>query len=276
MFCINKSAFCMPSSTRIPRALVLATVFSAAIADGFSATTPSDSLQYYLADGDRAYWAFDNCAALTAYRKALAIAPDNYQALWKTARAYTDVGKQAETAGNEQSFYKVADSLARRCTAIFPDSAEGHFVLALAIGRLALPAGGKTKIRLSKEIKTEAEKTLALQPRHDGAYHILGRWNYEIATLSWVLKTAAKVMYGGVPSGASLEEAAKMFAKAIEIDPNKPVHRQEYGRTLVALDRYAEARAQLQECIDLPPRQWEDPEHKKAAAALLHKIEGKP
>ena len=156
--------------------------------------------------GDAAFKVFDNKAAREAHGRAVAIDSSDYKALWKLARAYIDVGQAAKDAEQKQNYF-MGEKIARRCVALHPDSAEGHFFLAVAVGRVALMVGGKKKIALSKEVKVEAEKALEINPNHDGAMHTLGRWNYELANLSWVLRTAAKIIYGGVPTGASNEEA---------------------------------------------------------------------
>jgi tetratricopeptide (TPR) repeat protein len=230
-----------------------------------------------LALGDAAYATFDNQNALQHFLKALKEDPNSYQALWKGARACADVGKNFEKREKDKAkaLYLRGDSLARLAVKLYPDSANAHFALALCVGRVALFEGGKTKIRLSKEVKQEADRALALDPSHDGAYHILGRWHYNISTLSWVLKAFAKMIYGGVPPGASLEEGAKMFAKAVAMNGAKPVHHLEYGRTLIELARYSEARTQLQQCLSLPQAQWDDSLSKEEAAKLLKEIEGK-
>ncbi len=233
-----------------------------------------DGVQELLQQGDAAYDAFDNQTALSSYQKVLEIDANNFEGLWKTARALTDAGK-ALGGDAEKEHYIEAGKVARKCVELHSDKAESHYVLALAIGRLALFEGGKKKIELSKEVEAEAKKTLELNPQHDGAAHILGRWNYNISTLGWFLRAAAKVVYGGVPEGATLENAAKYFSMAIEINPDKPVHRLEYGRTLIELENYAEAKVQLQKCLDLEKVQWEDDNHKKEAAELLKDIKNK-
>ncbi len=221
------------------------------------------------------YKAFDSKGALDLYLQILQQDPDNYWGLWKAARAYVDLGRQAKKKDKKVALFAIADSLARKCVSLYPDSAEAHFILSMAVGRVAEFKGGKTKIRLSKEVKAEADKAIELNPRHDGAYHVLGRWNYEIATLSWLLKAAAKVIYGGVPPGASVEKAAEMFEKAIEYAPDKPVHYLEYGRTLIKLKRYAEAREALQKCLELKNFYWDDDLNKEEAKKLLKKIKNK-
>lgn len=242
-----------------------------------SARAQNNGTAYEVGLANEAYAKFENQTALQHYLKALQQAPNNYEALWKGARAYADVGKAFEKSDEKRAkaLYLVGDSLARKVVEFYPDSADAHVALALCVGRVALFEGGKTKIRLSKEVRAEADKAIALNPKHDAAYHILGRWHYNIATLSWVLKAAAKIIYGGVPPNASLEQSAAMFAQAVELAPHKPVHRLEYGRTLIELGRYSEARQQLQKCTELAQAQWDDKTHQAEAAEMLKKIKDK-
>ena len=230
-----------------------------------------------IALGDAAYERFDNESALAHYLEMLEAEPNNPEALWKAARAYADVGKGFEESDHDRAkeLYGKGVLAARKAVDVDPGSAEAHFILAVCIGRLALFEGGKNKIRLSGEVKQEAERALELNPRHDGAYHVLGRWHYATATLSWMLKAFAKLIYGGVPPGASVEAAAEMFARAIELDPTKPVHHLESARALVELGRYSEARQHLETCIELPRVQWDDPFHKAEAVRMLADIRGK-
>ncbi|MDZ7344917.1 MAG: tetratricopeptide repeat protein, partial [candidate division KSB1 bacterium] len=198
----------------------------------------------------------------------------HYEALWKLARAYIDVGLGSPKA-QQMQYYFTGEKIARRCASLYPDSAEGHFFLAVALGRVALDVGGKHKIQLAKEIKTEAEAALQINPAHDGAMHLIGRWHYELSNLNFVERTVAKIVFGGLPPGASYEQAASFFEQAIAHNPQAPVHRLEYGRALLKLERVAAARAQLEKCLGLPDLFWDDPQHKQTARQLLDKI-GKP
>lgn len=255
-----------------------AAVFSAFLLLVLTAAPPAASSQdskaavlAALRAGDEAHQRFDNVAALAAYQRALAMDSSNYQALWKATRAYADVGYA--TKGEEQKQnYRHAERLARRCLALHPDSAESHFVLAMALGRVALQAGGRKKIELSKEIKIEAERTLALDPCHDGAMHILGRWHYELSNLGWALKAFAKVLYGGVPPGGGKQEARQWFEKAVACEARTPLHHLWLGKTLLELKEEDMARKELEECLRLSPIHWDDEWHQREAEKLLRKL----
>ncbi len=246
---------------------VLVLVGTLMLVAGQSATGADDAM----ARGDAAYARFDNDAALEHYLQAVETQPDDASAHWKVARALADVGAAIEEADSDRArgLYERSVTAARRAVALAPESADTHFILALAVGRLALFEGPRTRIELSREVKREADRAIELDPGHDGAHFILGRWHYEIATLGWFQKAMAKVIYGGVPPGASVERAADLFARAIDLDATRPGYHLEYARALIKLDRDAEARQQLNLCIELPQVYWEDPAYKAEAAEML-------
>jgi tetratricopeptide (TPR) repeat protein len=251
--------------------LIGATIFLAGIALSKASALNDPNCALIIREGDSAYKNFDNAAALANYRRAVEVDSSNYEALWKLARAHVDVGTSLPK--NEQlQYYVFGEKLARRCVALHPDSAEGHFFLAVALGRVALHQGGKRKIQIAKEVKAEAERALQCNPEHDGALHVLGRWNYELADLNFIERAVAKIVFGGLPTGASYEQAAQYFEQAIAHRPEAPVHHLEYGRTLLKLDRVAETRQQFERCVALPELFWDDARHKRAARKLLDKL----
>jgi tetratricopeptide (TPR) repeat protein len=184
------------------------------------------------------------------------------------------VGINDSLGGNPSgaAFTPVVFTMFGRWLNLHPDSAESHFVLAMALGRVALQVGGKKKIELSKEIKSEAERTLALDSCHAGAMHILGRWHYELGNLSWVLKSFAKILYGGVPPSGGNEEARQWFEKAIGCDPRPPLHHLWRAKALLELKHDDLARENLEQCLRLAEVYWDDDQNKREAEKLLMKI----
>ena len=235
---------------------------------------PETALRAALEAGDAAFASFDNVAAMVAYSRALALDSTHYRALCKTALACVLVGIPAKDPSQEQCYLR-AEKLARRCVALYPDSAESHFMLAMALGRVALKVGGKKKIMIAKEIKAEAERALALAPCHDGAMHILGRWHYELGHLSWVLRSFAKIAYGGLPPNGGNEAARAWFEKASACAPRLTIHHIWLAKTLIALKEYALAREHLQQCQSLKIVHWDDALHQENAQKLLAEIRNK-
>ncbi len=228
------------------------------------------------AEGDSLYAKFDYEGALRAFHAGLGADSTSYDLWWRVARSLVDRGtraefdqhkSQAETAFNE------AVRAARKATALSPDGWEGHQNLALALGRLALFKGGKEKIRISKDVKAEADRTIWLNPNADRAYHILARWNRGVAELSFLEKAAAKVVYGGVPKGATMEKAVTNLEKAVELNPTNANHHLELGRTYLKMDLKSRAREQFEKALASPLTSPFDKEYKEQAQALLSKLE---
>jgi hypothetical protein len=133
--------------------------------------------------------------------------------------------------------------------------------------------GKKERIRRARIIRDEARRTLALDPRHDGAYHILGRWNAEIMRLSGLSRFFAKTMLGGGIFGeASWEGAISNMERAVALDPGRLYHRLELAEIYVDRKRYDDARAQLAEIEALPDREIMDSVYRREAVALARRI----
>ena len=113
------------------------------------------------AKGDTAYKQLDNKSALEFYQKALETDPKNYEAAWKSARAYVDVGEQLPDKKERRLHYEKAYDYAGKAVEINPGGSKGHLFLSIAIGRVALDAGSNEKVRLSKEVKIEVDKAMA-------------------------------------------------------------------------------------------------------------------
>ena len=252
----------------IPLALaILALSFGAAVA-----ATPSPEVLAALESGKAAERAFDFETAHATYRSAVAKDSTSYELWWRLAHTAGDRGTRAEFDHDKpkaEAAFAEAVHAARKATALDPRGWEGHFELASTLGRYALFQGGKTKIELSKEVKAEADRALAINPQADRACHVLARWNRAIAQLSFFEKTAAKMVYGGVPEGATMNNAVTLFERAIELNPDYANHHLELGRTYLALGLKDKARAQLEKAIVCPQLSPFDPEYKADAQVLL-------
>ncbi len=224
-----------------------------------------------IARGDSLYAIFDNNGALKAYNEALTADPANYDAHWKASRAYVDIGETLE-GDARADYYKKGEAMARKATELKPDGAQGHLYLSIALGRVALDAGPKERIRMSKEIKKEVDLAIKYDPKSDTAYHVLGRWNRKLANLSWIEKGFADMFLGGVPEGATNEEAARCFEKAVEIKPTHINHHLELGITYEMMDLTDKARAEYQKCLDLPKSDSDDDKYKKDAKERIEDL----
>lgn len=228
------------------------------------------SAEELLKSGDDAFDEYNHAAALQFYEKVIAMDSSNCEGLWKTTRAYIDLGETAEKDIQKNNYY-VAEKIGRKAVAECPESDMAHLELAVAVGRVALMEGGKKKVRLSREIKAEALKALELNPQNDIAHHVLARWHREVANLSGMLKMFAKVLYGGLPD-ASNEKAVEHFKSAIENDPSFLNHYLELGMTYQKMDEWLLAKECFEKVIELPKTDSDDDDHKAEAQQRLEKV----
>jgi tetratricopeptide (TPR) repeat protein len=263
----------MPPRWLLLAAFAVMVACAAAPSAHASPAMPDSTFIAAVSEGDSAFAVFDNETARLCYQRAFAIDSTDCNVLWKLARADVHRG-MVVPEDDKVRWFTASEALARRCVALYPDSSEAHFFLAVSLGQMTKVVGGKHRLELSKEVKHEAEVTLSLDPKHYGAMHVLGRWNYEVAGLGWFSRAAAKIIYGGVPNG-SYEQAKEWFERAIAIRPDMPLNHLWLGETLIKLHDYTGARAEFERCISLDDVLWDDPITRAHAQKMLHEIEGK-
>jgi hypothetical protein len=203
------------------------------------------------------------------------------EALWKAAREISDVAKQLLGDSLKQrrdSLYSVGRTWAEAAIRADSSVANAHFSLALVLGRLSRTRGGKERVRFGKIIYDETVHTIQMDPRHDGAYHILGMWNAEVKRLSGFTRFAAKTFLGaGFMSRASWDSAVANMERAVQLNPQHVYHRLELASVYLDVDQPAKAKEQLQAIAGLPDGDPMDPYYKRLAAAALADIDrGKP
>ena len=211
---------------------------------------------------------------LAVFQQLLKSDSSNINYLTNASFFYSRAGHMLTNEKEQMKSYKTAEYLARKSIKTDANSAESHYVWALALGRINEHAGSSQKIANAKVIKLEAERAIALNPKHAGAYHILGRWHREIAGLSGLEKIAVNSMFGGVPQGSSMDESVKAFQNAILIEPKYMLHQYELALTYNEMGKKAEAKAWLKKALECPIQTPDDPQTKKDAEALLKKLGG--
>ena len=237
------------------------------------------SVADHLVMGTAAIDAHDLRTGLAHFEAALALDSTDYAANWQAAIALLDQGElipDSLESAERDSLYALAETLARRSVAADSNGPEGHFALAASVGRASLSMGKKERIRRAKIIRDEALRTIELDPDHDGAYHILGRWHAEIMRLSGLSRFFARSFLGaGIFAQASWEAAINNLQRAVELDPARIYHRLELARIYADRKRYQEARDQLGQIEALPDRELLDPVYRERAAALAKRIADK-
>jgi hypothetical protein len=139
---------------------------------------------------------------------------------------------------------------------------------------VALTLGARQRVRYASVIRDEALRATELNPRHDGALHVLGRWNAEIQRLPGLTKFFAKTFLGAsVFNQATWANAWTYLTQAVTTDPQNIYHHLDLAEVLVDMDSAAAARTHLDHVGTLPlgcdPM---DPTYKQQAVALLQRL----
>lgn len=230
----------------------------------------------HIAAGDAARCHRNAEESLLHFTAALALDSMHYDALWRAAQAYVDLGKPLPNAqaARRDSLYAEGLALAQRAVRVNANGADGHFMVAVATGRVALTKGARDRVRYAGVVREEALRAIELNPRHDGAMHVMGRWNAEVMRLPGITKFFAKTFLGAaIFNQASWENAVNYLNQSIEIAPTNIYHHLDLAEALNDDDRRAEAIPQLQQiatmALGCDPS---DQAYKAQAAALLTRI----
>jgi tetratricopeptide (TPR) repeat protein len=121
--------------------------------------------------------------------------------------------------------------------------------LSMAFAARISVAGLKGKSVLADSVRIYAEKAVEINPDNHRAYHILGRWHYEVSKLSWILRRLSKLVFRHSPSG-SFQLAVDYFNKAINLN-NIPVHHYWLGMSYLESGRKDEALERFRYLLDL-------------------------
>lgn len=238
-------------------------------------TSFGQSAAEHIQAGDGYYAGFDDQKALEEYLAAVELEASNYEALWKTARAYVDTADLVDPAGKNaketrKKMYATGMTYARKAIAVNPNDTWGHFCLSAAMGKKVLLQGKKEQIDASKVIKVEIDKAIEFDASNDLAYHALGRWHRRMAEIGGAKRALGSLLYGSIPKG-SFAESEKLFLKAIELRPDYVNHHYELGLTYEALEKFDLAAAEFEKAIDLPVSSSKDKGIKENAGIELEK-----
>jgi tetratricopeptide (TPR) repeat protein len=227
----------------------------------------------HVALGDREFAALNAKAALQHYEAAVAADPRDYEALWKASRSAVDLGENTTAEADRFKLFKDGERYARRAVAANPGDAEGHFVLARALGRTALSLGTRDRIKYAGEVRAQALEALKYDPKHAGALHVMGVWNAEVMRLNGFSRMIAKNFLGGQVFGsASWGEARRYMEEAVRVDPVRLTHKLDLGEIYSDIGEKAKARDMYQQVVNGRATELNDPIYKRRAAAALKSL----
>lgn len=250
-----------------------AAAFKSVSAQPAIATSSASVAAEQIAAGDRESLARRPLPALAAYERALDADARSYDALWKATREAVDLGEFERQANVRSAYFAKAVGYARRAVSVNPGDPEGHFHLSRALGRTALALGPRDRVKYGIEVRQHALDALRVAPRHPGALHVMGVWNAEIMRLSGFSRAIAKTFLGGQIFGtASWAEAIRYLELAVEIEPNRLVHRLDLARIYRDVGRRDDARRSYEAALAAPLYDSGDPTYRTQAETELRAL----
>ncbi|MEO7265610.1 MAG: hypothetical protein ABIW38_11885 [Ferruginibacter sp.] len=243
-------------------------IFVLVICSGLNFDTLAQDVNVIIKDAERLELVPDEKAAFIKFKEALNLSPQNIFVLNKCSELCSRIGNREANTKNRDAYYNAAVLYGKKALAINPENDEANVALAMAIGRTVLVKSGNEKISAVKDIRRYADKALKINPQNFKAWHVLGKWNYEVSNLNFVEKAAIKVMYGGLPD-ASFKKAILAYEEANAIRPNFMLNYLELAKAYKKNDERQKAIVQLKYLVKLNIQTEDDPRIKAEALNLI-------
>lgn len=180
--------------------------------------SPAQDINAMIREADRLESIPNEVAAYNKFKEALKVQPANLYSLSKLSELCSRIGARETNAKNRDFWYTAALAYANKAIAIAPLNDQANVSMAMVLGKSSLTKSGKEKLRNAKEIKKHVDIAIKSNPTNYLAWHILGRWNYELSNINIMERTAAKIFLGGIPQG-SVKNAIMYFEKAKSLEP---------------------------------------------------------
>jgi tetratricopeptide (TPR) repeat protein len=207
-------------------------------------------------------------ASLAKFREVLKIQPRNIYALNKASELCSRIGKRETVSTMAEDYYSAARTYAGIALKFEPNNSESNCVMAIALGRSSLNKSGKERIIQARELRKYIDLSIKNDQRNFKAWHVLGRWHYELSNLNMLEKTAVKYLYGGMPP-ASLNESLAAFERAQAITDGFILNYFEMAKAYKQNDQKSKAIALLHKMLTMPNQTEDDPIIKESGRKLL-------
>jgi len=206
--------------------------------------------------------------ALHDLAAAATLAGTNCPQLCQVTKAYCDLMHLSGAEPVQQTLAEQALAAAQRAEQADPRNATAHLCVAVCYVKNFPYAPNARKVTWSRAIKSECETAIALDPRQDVGYYLLGRWEYGVANMNFFIKGLVRLVYGGLPE-ASNAGAVRDFQKAIALAPARIIHHAELARVYAATGELKLARVEWQTCVRLTPVDADDADAQAEARQQL-------
>ncbi|XP_059486709.1 regulator of microtubule dynamics protein 1-like [Neocloeon triangulifer] len=194
--------------------------------------------------------------------------------LWRISKACHFMS--SIQADKKKDFIFEGLEYAKQALALDDTNADCHKWYAITLGSSGDFLPIKEKIGNGFVFKTHVDKAISLRPTDFSLYHLLGRFEFEVANLSWLERSVASSLFQAPPSG-TFDSALQHFLKADELRGESNPWKENklfIAKCHIQLNNLAEAVRWLDSATAVSNTSAEDVESDKEIHGLLTKYEG--
>jgi tetratricopeptide (TPR) repeat protein len=211
--------------------------------------------------------------ALEKYKQALVIEPNNIKLLVKLTEVSCSIGSRQNDIAIKGKYFAEAKEYAEAALKADPTNGDANYAMSLVFSKL--PEVEKKKdvmVQYVRQSKAFASNATAANPPVGKAYHILGKWHYEMLNVNNIKKIALKLLYGSFPE-SNIDSAITYMEKSKTLEPYYCANFLDLGKAYNYNKQYEKAIAVLQQLGKLPSKRQEDLDIKKEGAELLQQLQ---
>jgi len=210
---------------------------------------PTSSLPSLTTQADRLFEEKKTLEAKNLLEQAAQSRPKDPEILWRLSRSYYDLSEtKPDDSAWRQEWLKKGQSAATTALSESPDHFNSHKWLAFNSSGLTPYQPRDEKITTAHKVKEHAEKAVQLNPHDADVHYLLGRWKYNVASVGWFERTAARL------PATDYNDALQDFLKAQKLNENLLRNNVFLGDTYRALNQNTEAKKFYERVMKQTPK----------------------
>jgi len=235
----------------------------------------SDAISNLLEKAMVAQKKYQETTAIDLYKQVLKLDSINFTALYNISYLYQRQGWLEEGVNDEKAkqYYTEFKKYAERAYKHYPKTFEGNVLMAGAAARMAKFQPAKERVHAAWDIKKYADIAYKLNPNHADVLHMIAWWNYELQKPTWVERKLSDLLFGGLPKGASIENAFAFLQKAIKVNPNYSVYFYDMALFFLYKGDKVSAKEYFKKAINMKPDSPEEVQYLDLAKKRLADLE---
>jgi tetratricopeptide (TPR) repeat protein len=237
-------------------------------------TFANDAVSDLLQQAENAQKNYFETKAIELYKKVLAIDSVNFKALFNIAFLYSRQGWLEEGINEEKTKknYELCMKYAQQGYRHYPNTFEANLMMAGATARYARFMDAKGRVHAAWDIKKYADIAYKLNPNQAEINHLLAWWNYELTKPTWLERKLSGLFFGGLPKGATMDNAFAFLNKALKTNPNYMIYYYDLAVFFNHVGNKIKAIENLKKAVTIKPKAPEEFQYlelsKKKLAAL--------